>query len=295
MIVRTARLLALAAAAAVCMPALATGTPHCGTKGNPCKPTPKPNPKPTPKPTPNTSSSGSTSTSGAASTSSSTALAGAAGIASVGDVGGGSATVGDISSSSAGGAADLKSHIDVDAAPSITDSSSNSSRAWSLFLPPPAWTPPMAPVSCPSANIEQGSTAVFWSGFSNATAKTDSSDCTLIQVRNAKVEACQFASAKQIEDLLVSKYLKNYQPSTVGMVDYTDKECAVLKLAAQPKPEPVVYPLAPLADKPAEPAPAAKPTPCAKGQKRNSKGVCYTPKPPCDEGKVLACTLPGAK
>lgn len=289
MIVRTARLLALATAAAVCMPALATGTPHCGTKGNPCKPTPKPQPKPTP--TPASASSNSSAAAGA----SAGALAGAAAGAYVGSVGGGSAAVEGVSSSSAGGSSDLQSAIDVDAAPSITDTSSNSSRAWSLFLPPPAWTPPMAPVSCPSANIEQGSTATFWNGFSNVTAKTDSSDCTLIQVRNAKVEACQFASAKQIEDLLVSKYLKNYQPSTVGMVDYTDKECAVLKLAAQPKPEPVVYPLAPLADKPAEPAPAAKPTPCAKGQKRNSKGVCYTPKPSCDQGKVLACTVPTLK
>lgn len=293
MIVRTARLLALAAAAAVCMPALATGTPHCGTKGNPCKPTPKPSPKPAPKPAPNTSSSSSTSTSGAASTSSSTALAGAAGIASVGDVGGGSATVGDISSSSAGGAADLQSAIDVNAAPSITDTSSHSSRAWSLFLPPPAWTPPMAPVSCASANIDQSSTSLVWSGFSNATAKTDSSDCTLIQVRNAKVEACQYASAKQIEDLIVSKYLKGYQPSTVGMVDYTDKECAALKLAALPKPAPVVYPLAPLAEPAKAEPPKAEPVkPAPKPAPVKPKAP---PKPTCADGKVLACTVPGAK
>lgn len=289
MIIRTTRLLALVAAAALSMPALATTTTPpsgCSHKGKPCKPTPtKPNPTPS-------SSSGAS----AGSSSSSAALAGAAAVSSVGNVGGGAASVDGVSSSSAGGTSDLQSDIDVSAAPTITDSSS--SRAWSLFLPPPAWTPPMAPVQCPSANIEQGSTSLLWSGFSNATARTDSSDCTLIQVRNAKVEACQYASAKQIEDLIVSKYLKDYQPSTVGMVDYTDKECAALKTAALPKPQPVIYPLAPLADKPADP-PKPEPVkpepvkPAAKTPPAKPKAVAA--KPACADGKVLACTVPATK
>lgn len=286
MIIRTARLLALAAAAAVCMPALATDKPHCGTKGNPCKPTPKPQPKPTP--TPASASSNSSATAGA----SAGALAGAAAGAYVGSVAGGNAAVEGVSSSSAGGSSDLQSAIDVDAAPSLTDASSHSSRAWSLFLPPPAWTPPMAPVSCASANIDQSSTSLVWSGFSNATAKTDSSDCTLIQVRNAKVEACQFASAKQIEDLLVSKYLKGYQPSTVGMVDYTDKECAALKLAAMPKTEPPVNYIAKLDGQPAE---FAKSQPAKSAPKAAPAKPKAPPKPTCADGKVLACTVPGTK
>jgi len=267
MIVRTMRLLALAAAAAVCMPALATGTPSCGTKGNPCKPNPKPQPKPTPAP------ASASSNSSAAAGASAGALAGAVAGSSVGNVAGGSAAVEGVSSSSAGGSSDLQSAIDVNAAPSITDTSSNSSRAWSLFLPPPVWTPPMAPVQCASANIEQGSTSVGWSAFSTANARTDSSDCTLIQMRNAKVEACQYASAKQIEDLLVSKYLTKYQPSTVAMVDYTDKECAALKASLQAKPEPVVNYVTQVVEKPvpAEATCTVPPAAPAKAAVRPSK------------------------
>lgn len=280
MIVRTSRLLALVAVAALSMPALATTTTPpsgCSHKGKPCKPTPTPTPS-----TPSTSSGAS-----AGASSSAGALAGAAAGASVGNVGGGAASVDGVSASSAGGTSDLQSNIDVNAAPALNDNSS--SRAWSLFLPPPAWTPPMSPVQCASANIEQGSTSVVFGGFSTANARTDSSDCTLIQMRNAKVEACQYASAKQIEDLLVRKYLTNYSPSTVAMQDYTDKECAALKASTLPKPEPVVNYVTQVVEKPAEPVTCTPPAPPAKPAKTAITGT--KPKAVAADG----CKAPGAK
>lgn len=233
MIIRTSRMatvLALACCAAAASPAFATNSPP---------------PAPAPSPAPSTSNSTSKAEAAAAAAAAAAARAAASSRATGGRATGGAATVGNVGSSSHGGAADLDSSIDVDAPAnsSLIDSSSNKSSAWSLFLPPPVFTPPMAPVQCPSATITQDATSVVMGVYSNANAKTDTSDCTLIQVRNAKVEACQYASAKQIEDLLVAKHLPAFKATSVVMTDYTDQECSVLKSAiARP-------------DKPAAPVP----------------------------------------
>jgi hypothetical protein len=75
---------------------------------------------------------------------------------------------------------------------------------------------------------------------SYAEGSTDSSDCTLIQLRNAKVETCQYASAKQIEDLLAQKYLPKYAANGKPFEDYNASECALMK-APPPAPTPIVF------------------------------------------------------
>lgn len=287
MIIRTTQVLAIVAAAALSMPALATNsTPPagCSHKGKPCNPTPSP--------TPSTTSTSSGASAGASS--SAAALAGAAAGASVGNVGGGAAKVEGVSSSSAGGASDLQSDIDVNAAPALNDNSKSS--AWSLFLPPPAWVPPMAPVDCASAMITQDSKLIAFNAYSEANAKTDTSDCTLIRLRNAKVESCQFGEAKQIEDLVVAKYLKDYKPGQVQMPNYSHAECNVLK--APPAPTPIATsaqllpPAAPAAAASAAPLPvpvAAKPAP----KKAAAKKRAAVPTPPaCADGAVPQCKAP---
>lgn len=88
----------------------------------------------------------------------------------------------------------------------------------------------MAKIDCPIAHIKQTADAQLWSGFSQARAETDPTDCTLIQLRNAKVETCQYATAKQVEDLMLAKHLKDFKPNAgVAFTDYNEKDCAVLK------------------------------------------------------------------
>lgn len=101
----------------------------------------------------------------------------------------------------------------------------------------------MAKIDCPIAHIKQTADAQLWSGFSQARAETDPTDCTLIQLRNAKVETCQYATAKQIEDLMLAKHLKDFKPNTgVNFTDYNEKECAVLKAPpVEKKPEAINF------------------------------------------------------
>lgn len=157
-----------------------------------------------------------------------------------------------------------------------------SSRAWSLFAQPPAFTPPMAPIAgcAPVITQEAASGWLIVGGASKASAKTDPTDCTLIALRNAKVEACQYASAKQIEDLLTAKLLPGFKASAgEGFVDLDTRACAALK--APPKPEPelryvTIYQPSTECKAAEPPAPKAAP---AKGKKTAAKtatGICRT-------------------
>ena len=192
----------------------------------------------TPPATPSTKPSTSSSSATSAATAKAGAIAAGVGIGHGGQGGaggaGGSASVGPTSSTSAGGSAEQSQSQGLTnmspSTSSINDLSSSTARSLSLFLPPPVFTPPMAKIDCASAHIKQSADAQLWSGFSQARAETDPTDCTLIQLRNAKVETCQYASAKQIEDLMVAKHLKGFKPNAdVVFTDYSEKECAVLK------------------------------------------------------------------
>jgi hypothetical protein len=175
-------------------------------------------PTPTPAPPVATSSSTSTSSSSAASVSSSTSSSGAKAAS------GSHSAVGDVSQGLQVGG--------------------DSARAWSLFLPPLAMTPPMAPIQGCAPRVTQRSTGVLVGAFSHAEGSTDPDHCTIIALRNAKVDACQYASAKQLEDLLAAKLLPEFKASQVAQLeDLSPQACAALK--APPRPEPVVNYVAP--------------------------------------------------
>lgn len=287
MIFRMTRIAAgVALAAALAAPAHAT-TCSNGAKDWPkCTPPAKPT-KPS-KPVKTTTITP-TATSGSSSTSAAGAAAGALAGALSGSTSGASTT----------GTNELDNAVDVSAPSeaSITDQSRVDSSAWSLFLPPPAWVPPMAPVDCASAMITQDSKLIAFNAYSEANAKTDTSDCTLIRLRNAKVESCQYGEAKQIEDLVVAKYLKDYRPGAVQMPNYSHAECNVLK--APPAPTPIATPaqlLPPAA--PASSAPVPVPAAVKPAPKKVAKTKpAATPAPAtCTEGAPLPqCTTPGKR
>ena len=185
----------------------------------------------------------------------------------------------------------------------LTDSSSfwSQSRALGLTFAPGAFTPPMAPVACASATITQSARGLGMGLLSRADSKTDSSDCTLINLRNAMVAACKFESAKQVEDLLVKKHLPDFKPSEVtylrdkndpGMVDYSPTQCALLTNPPPAPKEPVtlnwIYvppPVARVEDKPTEPI-----VPPDKPKKPNpAKAISTKPPAPKGGGTTLNC------
>ena len=96
-------------------------------------------------------------------------------------------------------------------------------------------------------------------GASVADSKTDPTDCTLMLLRNAKVDACQYASAKQVEDLMIAKLLPAFKASAGTYPDLTPTECAAVK--APPKPAEVRYVslYAPPECTPGKPEPRSKP------------------------------------
>jgi hypothetical protein len=182
-----------------------------------------------------------------------------------------------------------KQKASADATLSSTDTSSSRALALSLFVQPPAFTPPMAQVQCASAHVKQEASSgwIILGGYSSANSTTDSSDCTLLNIRNAMVKECKYASAKQVEDLLVQKHLPKFAPNAQaytkaagdpGYVDYTPAQCAVLLTPPAPPPLVMLQDLIP---------PPAPEKPCPLGLIRNSKGVCYKSAPLCTPRQKL--------
>ncbi len=159
-------------------------------------------------------------------------------------------------------------------------------RSWSLFLPPPAFTPPMAPVEGCAAEVTQEAGAVTLLG-SKASSRSDPSVCHLLTLRNLKVQQCQYASAKQIEDLLVARMLPGFVASP--QADYLDlprTACAMLSTPAPAEPakpvnliyslaEPAAAQAAPGATQPGACPPAERAAPGAKA-KANGQGSKVT-------------------
>lgn len=136
-----------------------------------------------------------------------------------------------------------------------TMSDSSSSRFNAYALPAPVFTPPMARVECPTPRIENRAISVGWGFVSAARGDTTTDDCTAIALRNAYVEQCQYASAKQVQDLLTAKVLPGFKSSTVVYLDLTQGECTALKAPPlPPAPPQIIY-------VPAPTAPAASATP----------------------------------
>ncbi len=134
----------------------------------------------------------------------------------------------------------------------------------------------MAAIAGCAPQITQASVGFLFGAFSQASGTTDVSNCTLMALRNVKVDSCQYGSAQQIEDLLTKKLLPDFVPSTVRFPDLTPTQCHALKTPVPPPvvtnyiaPPPVVVP---------EPKPEpVKPKPVAKK------------KPPCPAGQQLVC------
>lgn len=149
-----------------------------------------------------------------------------------------------------------------------------------FVLPSPVFTPPMARVDCPAGvDITNEAFSLGWSAVSAARGHTDNSACVLITLRNSYVDQCQYASAKQVQDLLTAKLLPGFKSSGTRYIDLTTTECAALKAP----PMPVVVPPAPVVAPPA-PAPASAPaiTPAVAPKKLNP--------PKCD--RILAPGVP---
>lgn len=141
-------------------------------------------------------------------------------------------TSGATSGSSSGAAAGASAGSDVK-----VDSSDNSmynTRSWSLGLPPIAYTPPMQVVpGCTYAQQGQSATGVLFGVFSHADSKYDTSDCFLIDRRNSLVQQCQYASARDIDNLLIAKYLSKYRYKlTVNEDGSVSKDAPVFNLSA---------------------------------------------------------------
>ena len=166
------------------------------------------------------------------------------------------ATGGNATNSAAGG---LGGSSNANGAPVSVNGDSGSS--WSLFLAPLAATPQMAPMVGCAPDVTQQAVGALFGAYSQANSHADPTDCTLMTLRNAKVESCQYASAKAIEDLMIVKKLPDYKPSPVVFTDYPPEACALIK--APPKPEPVINYITPTpiacAPEPAASAPTKKP------------------------------------
>lgn len=239
-------------------------------------PPPKPDPKPPVAHSTSDSKAVSGSVSGSKAVSGSTATGGNA-------VSGSTSGVGNIdagSSATGGGGG------------SVQDNSEFNARAWSLVLPPPVFTPPMPrpelPMGCPAPTETQSAVAVGAGViFSKADSLRDNSPCTAIKYSQLLWDRCQYQKADRVLAIGMKLFAKSAGEDWDAQADpnipnYTLEECGILKqnMVAKAQPPMLLIP-------PAEPKKEVPP--CAKGQKRNSKGVCYTPKPPCEEGKVLAC------
>jgi hypothetical protein len=234
-------------ALALPLTAQAWNCPNGENEDRTCKPVkpPKPEPKPTPSPTPVFVPLTATQQQALQAQLQAAATATSSSAAKASAVGSGYATGG--TSNAAGGNSSSSNNVSstsgssTGGTSSLADNSMYNSRSWALSIATPVFTPPMAPIACPSANVKQMAAALGGGLIgSYAEGSTDSSDCTLIQLRNAKVETCQYASAKQIEDLLAQKYLPKYAANGKPFEDYNASECALMK-APPPAPTPIVF------------------------------------------------------
>lgn len=126
----------------------------------------------------------------------------------------------------------------------MDDHSSTRFSAWAIPAAP--WLPPMAKVDCPSASVRQRSiTTPGWGLFGTYQwSDTDASACEMLTVRNLMIERCRYASAAQVEDLLVQRTLPGFalvKPvdragQDAHYIDLTDQECALLKLPVKAEP-----------------------------------------------------------
>lgn len=156
---------------------------------------------------------------------------------------------------------------------SLTDSSNVNARAWSLFVPPPVFTPPMPrpdlPLGCPAPTETQSALSVG-SGviFSKADSLRDNSPCTAIKYSQLLWDRCQYQKADRVLAIGMKLFAKSAgedwdtQPDK-QLTNYTLEECGVLK-------HNMVRPTAPLVNYVAEMSP---PPACEAPKAVKTKGI----------------------
>lgn len=149
------------------------------------------------------------------------------------------------------------------------------SRALGLSFAPGAFTPPLPAINNPcSPTVTQSARNLGMGILSRADAKTDPRICHIVERRNNAWRECRYATAKQIDDLLMAEMLPGFTPpaetylkdnNDPGFVDFSPQHCALLT-NPPPKPaEPVtlnwIYVPPPVArtEEPAPPPAAAVP------------------------------------
>ena len=151
----------------------------------------------------------------------------------------------------------------------MDDHSSSSFKALALSLPTAAFTPPMPIDASDCTNTTQRADAQLWNGFSQASAARSTDTCTLIKLHNAYLAECQYASAKQVKDLLTAKLLPGFKPADRPAFDMSENECRAWNTPAPPRLPEAVNLVA------AAPAPAAcVPTKHRKHSMRRHVKVC---------------------
>lgn len=162
-------------------------------------------------------------------------------------------------SSTSSARADASSTSGADAVSSSTGGSVGDfhSRGGDLFvLPMQPFMPPMAPLPCPSAHIQQSDLGIAFGLFRYGQGTTDARDCTAITVINSLIDRCQYGRAQSALDLLAARALPGYKADPAVYPDLTPAQCASLKLPPAP-PVPVS-----ILTQPTCPAPlVAKPRP----------------------------------
>lgn len=187
----------------------------------------------------------------------------------------------------------------------LQDSSSfwSQSRALGLTFAPGAFTPPLPAINNPcSPTVTQSARGLGMGILSRADAKTDPRICHIVERRNNAWRECRYATAKQIDDLLMVEMLPGFKPpaetylkdnNDPGFVDFSPQHCALLTTPPPKPPEPVglnlIYVPPPVArvEVPVEPV-AAKPP-----AKPKKPPVVRKPVTPAGGGTTLNCGTDG--
>lgn len=165
---------------------------------------------------------------------------------------------------------------------SVEDSSSVNARAWSLFVPPSVFTPPMprpeVPMGCPAPTETQSALEVGKGViFSKADSYRDNDPCTAIKYSQLLWDRCQYRKADRALSIGLKLFAKKAGEDwdaapDQSLHDYKTEQCAVLRNPPPPQPTPIVNYVSAMSPPPACVAPATKPKGIAGGKRK--KVVC---------------------
>lgn len=102
-------------------------------------------------------------------------------------------------------------------------------------LPSPMFAPQLPAIQSPCTNTSQRGMSAGWSALSMYEAGSNTDNCVAIEMYNAAVKTCHYATAGKIMDLLTAKVLAGFEPPKRGeLIDLSPSECRV---ALAPVPE----------------------------------------------------------